>query len=48
MRLLRLLRILGVSLRYGLHEIVLEATGRHRFVPPVLRRRYWWTGYIVT
>ena len=42
-RVFRLLRIVSVSLRYGLHEIILEherASGVRRLVPGWLRRRH--------
>ena len=43
MRVLRLLRIVTIAVRYGLYEIALEhdrARGVRRLVPSVLRRRY--------
>src|SRR5919206_26965 len=42
MRIFRLLRILSVGLRYGLHELALEherARGVRKLLPPLLRHR---------
>src|SRR5919202_1772719 len=42
MRIFRLLRIISVGLRYGLHELALEherARGVRKLLPPLLRHR---------